>query len=108
MCGDPEHEDETVTGADMVGDQLRGLVDPSGTPLHGCVGYQEEALLAVATGAAEALSDVHSRVFEGSDLEGSDLAKSFRTGLKPIWQSGIIRSHKILKGRQFEPFSPRA
>ena len=39
VCGDPEHEDETVTGADMVGDQLRGLVDPSGTPLHGCVVY---------------------------------------------------------------------
>jgi len=56
-------------GADMVGDQLRGLVDPSGTPLHGCVGYQEEALLTAATGATEALSDVDSRVFEGSDLE---------------------------------------
>jgi len=38
------------TGADMVGD----LVDPSRTPLHGCVVYQDEALLAVAPGAAEA------------------------------------------------------
>jgi len=58
-----------VTGADTVGDQLRGLVDPSGTPLHGCVMYRDEALLTVAPGAAEALSDVHSRVFEGSDPE---------------------------------------
>ena len=40
-----------VTGADTVGDQLRGLVDPSGTPLHGCVVYQDDALLAVAPGA---------------------------------------------------------
>jgi len=56
-----------VTGADMVGDQLHGLVDPSGTPLHGCVVYQDKALPAVVLGAAEALSDVHSRVFEGSD-----------------------------------------
>ena len=40
-----------------------------GTPLHGCVGYQDEALLAVAPGAAEPLSDVHSRVFEGFDPE---------------------------------------
>jgi len=38
------------TGADKVG----GLVDPSRTPLHGCVVYQDEALLAVAPGAAEA------------------------------------------------------
>jgi len=53
----------------MVGDQLRSLVDPSGTPLHGCVEYHDEALLAVAPGAAETLSDVHSRVFEGSDPE---------------------------------------
>jgi len=44
-------------------------VDPSGTLLHGCVGYQEEALLTAAVGAAETLSDVHSQVFEGSDLE---------------------------------------
>jgi len=58
-----------VTGADTVGDQLRGLVDPSGTPLHGCVVYQDDALLSVAPRAAEALSGVHSRVFEGSDPE---------------------------------------
>ena len=57
------------TKADVVGDQLRSLVDPSGTPLHGCVVYQDEALPAVAPGVAEALSDVHSRVFEGSDPE---------------------------------------
>ena len=44
----------TETGADTVGDQLCGLVDPSRTPLHGCVVYQDEALLAVAPGAAEA------------------------------------------------------
>ena len=49
-----------MTGADMVGDQLRGLVDTSGTPLHGCVGYQEEALLTAAVGAAETLSDMQS------------------------------------------------
>ena len=42
------------TGADTVGDQLCSLVDPSGTPLHGCVVCQDEALLAVAPGAAEA------------------------------------------------------
>ena len=42
------------TGADTVGDQLCGLVDPSRTPLHGCVVYQDEALLAVAPGAVEA------------------------------------------------------
>jgi len=58
-----------VTGADTVGDQLGGLVDPLGTPLHGCVVCQDEALLAVAPGVAEALSGVHSRVFEGSDPE---------------------------------------
>ena len=63
MRGGPELEDGTVTGADMVGDQLRSLVEPSGIPLHGCVGYQEEALLTAATGAAEALSDVDSRVW---------------------------------------------
>jgi len=69
VCGGPELEDGTVAGADMMGDQLRDLVDPSGTLLHGCVWYQEEALLRAAAGAAEALSDVHSRVFESSDLE---------------------------------------
>jgi len=58
-----------VTGADAVANQLRGLVDPLGTPLHGCVVYQDGALLADAPGAAEALSCVHSRVFEGSDPE---------------------------------------
>ena len=46
------------TKADVVGDQLRGLVDPSGTPPHGCVVYQDEALLAVAPGAVQVLSDV--------------------------------------------------
>jgi len=45
------------TGADTVGDQLCGLVDPSRTPLHGCVVYQDEALLAVS----RSLSGVHSR-----------------------------------------------
>jgi len=60
---------EAKIDEDMVGDQLRGLVDPSGIPLYGCVGYQEEALLTAVTGAAEALSDVDSRVFEGSNLE---------------------------------------
>jgi len=68
MCGGPELEDGTGMGADMVGDQLRGSVDLSGTPLHGCAGYQEGALLTAVTGAAEALSDADSRVFEGSDL----------------------------------------
>ena len=57
------------TKADVVGDQLRGSVDPSGTPLHGCVVYQDGALQAVALGVTEALSDVPSRVFEGSDPE---------------------------------------
>jgi len=57
------------TKADVVGDQLRGSVDPSGTPLHGCVVYQDGALPAVALGVTEALSDVPSRVFEGSDPE---------------------------------------
>ena len=53
------------TKADVVVDQLRGLVDPSGTPPHSCVVYQDEALLAML-GAVEALSDVLSRVFEVS------------------------------------------
>jgi len=48
---------------------LHCSVDPSGTPLHNCVVYQEDALLAVAPGAAEALSGVNSRVFEGFDPE---------------------------------------
>jgi len=45
------------TGADTIGDQLCGLVDPSRTPLHGCVVYQDEALLAVAPGVAEAYQE---------------------------------------------------
>jgi len=57
------------TKADVVGDQLRGSVDPSGTPLHGCVVYQDETLPAVAPVVAEDLSDVPSRVFEGYDPE---------------------------------------
>ena len=54
-CGGPELEDGTVTGVDMVNDQLRGSVDPSGTPLHGCAEYQEEALLAENLPGAGAL-----------------------------------------------------
>ena len=74
------------TKTDVVGDQLSGLVDPSGTPPHGCVVYQDEALLAVAPGAVEALSDVLSRVFEVSDpkiatLTGVDNVDDLLRGL---------------------------
>ena len=56
---------EAKIDEDMVGDQLRGLVDPSGIPLHGCVGYQEGALLAAATGAAEGLPGAVAPVCSG-------------------------------------------
>ena len=40
------------------------------------------------------------------------LAMYFRVQVQPIWRTGLsrstYRSHKILKGRQFEPFSPQA
>ena len=63
-CGS-DLEVGTVTGVDMVDDQLRGSVDPSGTPLHGCVEYQEGALLAAATGAAEGLPGAAAPVCPG-------------------------------------------
>jgi len=56
-----------VTCVDVVDEQLRSSVDPSGTPLYGCVEPQERALLAVATGVVEALPGVDSQVFEDSD-----------------------------------------
>jgi len=74
------------TKADVVGDQLRGSVDPSGTPLHGCVVYQDETLPAVAPVVAEDLSDVPTRVFEGYDPEvatvtGVDMVDDLVRGL---------------------------
>jgi len=81
---DPEVE--TVTGVDVVDEQLRGSVDTSGTPLHGCVEPQERALLAAATGVVEALPGVDSQVYEASDPEvgmvtGVDMANNQLRGL---------------------------
>ena len=77
------------TKEDVVVDQLRGLVDPLGTPPHCCVVYQDEALLSVAPGAPEALSDVLSRVFEVSDpeiatLTGVDNDNLLRGSVDPL------------------------
>ena len=49
----------------MVDNLLRGLVDPLGTPPHGCVEYHAGILPASATGAVQALPCAAVPVYSG-------------------------------------------